>query len=64
MQNKYISGMSNATAHEQVTNRPDAGKAGTSKVSFVCQKCFQPLKLDHSFATLDADSHEEIVGEH
>ncbi|XP_013407864.1 beclin-1-like [Lingula anatina] len=35
--------------------RLDVGKAGTTHVSFVCQRCSQPLRLDHSFNNLEAD---------
>ena len=44
-------------------SRPDAGKAGTTHVSFVCQKCFQPLKLDHSFNTIEQKQITELTGQ-
>lgn len=35
-------------------------KSGTTHVSFVCQRCRQPLKLDHSFNTLDRQLLAEL----
>ncbi|KAL5006135.1 hypothetical protein ScPMuIL_017293 [Solemya velum] len=42
--------------------RPDMIKASaaTTHVSFVCQRCWQPLKLDHSFTTLDQQLISEL----
>ncbi|XP_046377127.1 beclin-1-like [Haliotis rufescens] len=41
--------------------RPEAGKAGTTHVSFVCQRCRQPLKLDSSFQSLDQKVLTELT---
>ncbi|XP_067685952.1 beclin-1-like [Haliotis asinina] len=43
------------------TPRPEAGKAGTTHVSFVCQRCRQPLKLDSSFQSLDQKVLTELT---
>ncbi|XP_041374609.1 beclin-1-like isoform X2 [Gigantopelta aegis] len=43
------------------TPRPDVGKAGVTCVSFVCQKCRQPLKLDSSFNALDQPLVTELT---
>ena len=47
---------------EALSVRPEAGKAGTSRVNFACQKCFQPLKLDHSFMNIDQHLYAEVTG--
>lgn len=35
---------------------------GTAHVSFVCQRCCQPLKLDTSFKVLDRLTIQELTG--
>lgn len=35
---------------------------GTTHVSFVCQKCYQPLRLDQSFTSLDKETVKELTG--
>ena len=35
---------------------------GTTHVSFVCQRCYQPLRLDHSFSNFDAETLKELTG--
>ncbi|NXJ69666.1 BECN1 protein, partial [Rostratula benghalensis] len=40
---------------------PRAG-GGTAQVSFVCQRCSQPLKLDTSFKILDRLTIQELTG--
>lgn len=42
------------------THRLDVNKAGSTLVSFVCQKCHQPLKLDHSFIDIDERVYSEL----
>ncbi|KAK2143139.1 hypothetical protein LSH36_874g01079 [Paralvinella palmiformis] len=42
------------------SHRLDVNKAGSTLVSFVCQKCHQPLKLDHSFIDLDDRIFSEL----
>ena len=37
-------------------------KPNTTHVSFVCQRCRQPLKLDHSFHTLERQLVAELTG--
>ena len=39
-----------------------AGMRGTTHVSFVCQRCYQPLRLDHSFNSFDAETLKELTG--
>ena len=39
-----------------------AGLRGTTYVSFVCQRCYQPLRLDHSFKSLDDETLRELTG--
>ena len=34
----------------------------TMQVSFVCQRCSQPLKLDTSFNVLDRVTIQELIG--
>ncbi|XP_073230661.1 beclin-1-like isoform X2 [Porites lutea] len=34
---------------------------GTTYVSFVCQRCYQPLKLDHSLLSLDGETIAELT---
>lgn len=34
----------------------------TMQVSFVCQRCCQPLKLDTSFNVLDRVTIQELIG--
>ena len=34
----------------------------TTQVSFVCQRCSQPLKLDTSFNVLDKVTIHELIG--
>ena len=34
----------------------------TTLVSFVCQRCYQPLKLDHSLLSLDGETIAELTG--
>eukprot|EP00795_Rhopilema_esculentum_P013698 gene13698-4608_t len=34
---------------------------GTTHVSFVCQRCYQPLRLDHSFSNFDAETLKELT---
>ncbi|KAJ7388935.1 Beclin-1 [Desmophyllum pertusum] len=34
---------------------------GTSYVGFVCQRCYQPLKLDHSLLSLDGETIAELT---
>ncbi|XP_074652995.1 beclin-1-like [Tubulanus polymorphus] len=41
--------------------RPDNGKAGSTQVSFSCQRCNQPLKLDHSFNSIDKQVFNEFT---
>lgn len=36
--------------------------ACTTQVSFVCQRCSQPLKLDTSFKILDRLTIQELTG--
>ena len=36
---------------------------GTTHISFVCQKCYQPLKLDNSIISLDGETLTELTGE-
>ncbi|ELT90263.1 hypothetical protein CAPTEDRAFT_124048 [Capitella teleta] len=43
------------------SHRPDVSKAGSTQVCFVCQKCAQPLKLDHSFANLDQHTYVDLT---
>lgn len=38
------------------------GTGGTAHVSFVCQRCCQPLKLDTSFKVLDRLTIQELTG--
>ncbi|XP_058858939.1 beclin-1-like isoform X3 [Acipenser ruthenus] len=38
--------------------------SSTMQVSFVCQRCSQPLKLDTSFNVLDKVTVQELVGSH
>lgn len=45
-----------------MAGRQEIGKVGTTHVSFVCQRCRQPLKLDHSFNTLDQQLLTELTG--
>ncbi|XP_064646043.1 beclin-1-like [Lineus longissimus] len=40
--------------------RPDVGKAGTTHVNFSCQRCRQPLRLDHSFNSVDRTYFTEV----
>lgn len=45
----------------------EGGRAGggggcTTQVSFVCQRCSQPLKLDTSFKILDRLTIQELTG--
>ena len=40
------------------------GLRGTTHVSFVCQRCYQPLRLDHSFNSFDAETLKELTGKH
>ncbi|XP_063210341.1 beclin-1 isoform X2 [Chroicocephalus ridibundus] len=40
---------------------PRAGGGGTAQVSFVCQRCSQPLKLDTSFKILDRLTIQELT---
>ena len=40
------------------------GRKGTTHVSFVCQKCYQPLRLDTSFNNLDKETLKELTGIH
>ena len=35
----------------------------TGQVSFVCQKCLQPLRLEPSFSAIDAQTYAEVTGE-
>jgi len=37
------------------------GRKGTTHVSFVCQKCYQPLRLDTSFNNLDKETLKELT---
>eukprot|EP00112_Aurelia_sp_Birch-Aquarium-sp1_P011283 Seg2372.3 transcript_id=Seg2372.3/GoldUCD/mRNA.D3Y31 product=Beclin-1 protein_id=Seg2372.3/GoldUCD/D3Y31 len=37
------------------------GLRGTTHVSFVCQRCYQPLRLDHSFNSFDAETLKELT---
>jgi hypothetical protein len=42
-----------------------SGSRGTTKVSFVCQKCSQPLRLDQSsFSTVDDETLSELTREY
>lgn len=43
----------------------EASKASSStmQVSFVCQRCSQPLKLDTSFKILDRVTIQELTGQ-
>ena len=42
----------------------NSGSRGTTRVSFVCQKCSQPLRLDQSsFSSIDEDTISEITRE-
>ena len=34
----------------------------TTYVSFVCQRCYQPLKLDHSLLSLNGETIAELTG--
>ena len=36
-------------------------RRGTTYVSFICQQCYQPLRLDYSFNTLDAETLSELT---
>ena len=38
------------------------GRKGTTHVSFVCQRCYQPLRLDTSFNNLDKETLKELTG--
>ncbi|XP_057317020.1 beclin-1-like [Hydractinia symbiolongicarpus] len=38
----------------------DAFGKDTTHVSFVCQRCYQPLKLDNSLYSLDNDTQQEL----
>lgn len=44
-----------------MASRQEIGKVGTTHVSFVCQRCRLPLKLDHSFNTLDQQLLSELT---
>ena len=35
----------------------------TTFISFICQQCYQPLKIDNSIRTLDLDSCLELESE-
>lgn len=37
--------------------------SSTMQVSFVCQRCSQPLKLDTSFKILDRVTIQELTGQ-
>ena len=41
---------------------PKDTKTDSEHVNFVCQRCKQPLKLDHSFNTLDNQLLGELAG--
>ena len=42
--------------------RSELNRTGTTQVSFVCQRCHQPLKLDHSFTgTPSLSSHVQAT---
>eukprot|EP00794_Sanderia_malayensis_P017487 gene17487-19236_t len=42
-------------------NSSATGLRGTTHVSFVCQRCFQPLRLDQSLKSLDEDTLRELT---
>ncbi|MEE6508407.1 hypothetical protein FKM82_020876 [Ascaphus truei] len=39
----------------------ETSKSSTMQVSFVCQRCSQPLKLDTSFKILDKVAMQELT---
>ncbi|XP_005099976.1 beclin-1 [Aplysia californica] len=43
------------------SSRIEAGKAGTTFVHFMCQRCNLPLKLDSSFSELSRDLFKELT---
>ncbi len=49
-------------AQSQSASSAGTSLRGTTYVSFVCQRCYQPLRLDHSFKTLDHETLRELTG--
>lgn len=49
-------------AYRLMAQRPDVGRTGTVRVSFVCQRCNQPLQLDDSFRALNDKIQAELTG--
>ena len=43
-------------------NVQDDSKSGASQFNFVCQRCYQPLKLDPSFYTVEPSVYAELKG--
>ena len=39
----------------------DGAKASATNVNFVCQKCYQPLKLDSSFENIDKRLYTDLT---
>jgi hypothetical protein len=35
---------------------------GTTHVNFVCQRCYQPLKIDPDLSSIDSDTLTELTG--